>query len=145
LAAAGLGTLTSDPGFRFTYLPSFHAARIVSVALETGRPVVRGFVLTIPNGLQPGKVARQTHRVLTTEQWRLLQQRLENAGLWESTDTNDVSGVDGAQWLLEGRRGGEYRLHDVFSPTTERFPQYVKACRYMMELAGMTPPDAELY
>jgi hypothetical protein len=145
LAAAGLGMLTGDPSFRLTYLPSFNASRFVVVTMEAGRPVVRGVVLTGRGGYEPGKVARSTRRVVTSEEWRLLRQRLDNAGMWESTDTNDSSGVDGAQWILEGQKDGKYRLHDVWSPTAERFPQYVKVCLYMLELAGIKPSDEELY
>jgi hypothetical protein len=145
LAAAGFGMLTGDPSYRFAYLPSFHASRFVAVAIEAGRPVVRGVVLSGRGGYAPGKVARETRRVLTAEEWRLLLQRLQNAGMWEPTDKNDSSGVDGAQWLLEGRQDGKYRFHDVWSPTPARFPQYVKVCLHLLELAGIKPPDEEIY
>jgi hypothetical protein len=145
LGAAGFGPLIGDPSYRFTYLPSFHASRFVAVGLESGQPVVRGVVLTRERMDQPGKVSRRTRRVLTHEEWQILLQRLQNAGMWEPTDKNDSSGVDGAQWLLEGRQDGKYRLHDVWCPSPARFPQYVKVCLYMLELARIKPPEEELY
>jgi hypothetical protein len=145
LNAAGPGQLGPGPSYRFTYLPSFDAPRIVTVAREAHQLVVRGIVLSGKGGYEPGKIATNTRRVLSPGEWQLLQQRLENAGMWEPTDINDANGVDGARWILEGRRDGTYRLHDVWSPAPKRFPQFVKACVYLLELADIKPASSELY
>src|SRR5262245_33711717 len=97
-------------------MPSFHATRVVVAFLEAGKPVIVGKVLSGKGGYEPGTLVRTTKRALNPDEWRLLQQRLENAGLWESTDRDDRLGVDGAQ-----------------------------ACVFMLELAGIKPPSEELY
>jgi hypothetical protein len=45
--------------------------------------------------------------------------------------------------LLEGKKAGRYRLHEVWSPTDRTFPQYRKACVYMLDLAGISPTSNE--
>jgi hypothetical protein len=144
LKAAELRQLGAGPTYRFIYLPTFHAPRFATVAMEPDVPVVRGVVLSGRGGYEPGKVAKATRRVLTQGEWQLLQQRLENAGIWEPPDTDDRPGTDGSRWVLEGRDSTRYRLHDLWSPKRARFPQYVKACMYMLDLAGIRPEAEEL-
>jgi hypothetical protein len=105
---------------------------------------MRGVVLSGKGGYEPGRVAKTTRRVLTKSEWQLLQQRLDDAGIWEPTPTDDRTGVDGAQWILEGKQDAKYRLHEVWSPNRTRFPQYFKACMLMLDLAAVRPDADEL-
>jgi hypothetical protein len=145
LAAAGAGQLQGEHAYRFIYLPSFHAPRVVTVVIDGGTPVVEGVVLSGKGGYEPGAVEHRTTRALDAKEWRLLLARLENAGMWQPTDPQDESGHDGSQWILEGRSGDWYRLHDVWSPKPSAFPQYHKVCAYLLELARIRPPHGELY
>jgi hypothetical protein len=144
LAAADEGFLSRDPSYRFAYIPTFNATRVVVAFMDSGKPTVVGKVLSGQGGYDPGRVVHTTRRILTTDEWNLLEQRLENAGLWEPPDKDD-RGLDGAEWVLEGRRQGHYRLHDVWSPTDSTSPQYRKVCIYMLELAGIRPVPKDLY
>lgn len=145
LNAAQERQLAGDPAYRFAYIPSFHPTRVAVAFLEAGKPVVVGKILSGKGGHEPGTLVRTTRRSLSADEWRLLEQRLQNAGLWEETDRDDRLGLDGAQWVLEGRRHGRYKFHDVWSPDDSTHPQYRKACAFMLELAGIKPPDEELY
>ena len=107
--------------------------------------VVSGFVLDGQGGYAPGSVKERTRRLLTSSEWKLLQQRLENAGMWQAPIKQSSKGLDGSQWILEGRRSGSYQLHDLWSPKPKEYPQYVKACVYLLELAGIQPKGEELY
>jgi hypothetical protein len=145
LGAAQEGRLTGDPSYRFAYIPSFHATRVVLVFMDAGRRVVVGKVLGGRGGYAPGRIARTTRREITADEWQLLEQRLENAGFWEPPEKDARMGVDGAEWVLEGRKQGRYRLNDVWSPDESTFPQFRKACTYMLDLAGIKPSPDELY
>lgn len=145
LAVAGEAELKGDLAFRFTYLPSFDHGRVVTVSLVSGQAIVVGKVLSGKGGFEAGRLLKATRRTLTPDEWRLLQQRLENAGIWEPTDRQDNTGVDGATWLLEGRDRQRYRFHEVWSPTETTFPQYRRVCAYLLELARILPDDHELY
>jgi len=145
LAAAEERRLSGDPAYRFSYIPSFHATRVVVAFMDKERPTVIGKVLSGKGGYEPGRLLRVTRRVLSTDEWRLLERRLDNAGLWELPDKYSREGFDGAEWVLEGRNQGRYSLHDVWSPTDSTFPQYRKACVYMLELAGIAPDTTQLY
>lgn len=145
LTAAKEARLAGEPSYRFSYIPSFHATRIVVAFKEEGHPVVVGKVLSGKGGYEAGTLAQTTRRALSADEWRRLEQRLENAGLWEPPDRDDRVGADGAEWIVEGRKGGRYSFHVVWSPTEGTFPQYRKVCSYMLELAGISPAAQDLY
>jgi hypothetical protein len=147
LAAAGEGLLPGEHSYRFTYIPSFHATRIVVVTETEGQWTVVGKVLSGRGGYEPGTLARTTKRALTAAEARLLENRLANAGMWEPTDKNPETGVDGAEWVLEGRRTSRYAFHDVWSPTDRTFPQYRRVCIFLLQLADIlpSPKKQELY
>ena len=143
LAAASEGLLPGNHSYRFAYIPSFHATRIVVVTETAGEWIVIGKVLSGKGGYEPGVLARTTKRTLTAAEARLLENRLANAGMWEPTDKNPDTGVDGAEWILEDRRASKYAFHDVWSPTDRTFPQYRKVCIFLLQLADILPSPTE--
>lgn len=145
LKAAQEGLLSGEPTYRFSYIPSLHPTRVVVVSKAEGRLLVVGKVLDGKGGYTPGKLASTTRRILRHEEWRLLEQRLENAGLWEAPERDGRRGADGSEWVLEGRRDGRYSFRSMWSPTDRSFPQYRKVCEYMLDLAGIGPPVEDLY
>jgi len=147
LLASGQSRLAGGKAYRFTYLPTFHHPRVVTLSQHGEEWIVSGRVLSGQGGYQPGKVSRSTERTLSTTEVRLLEQRLENAGVWEPDSAQENRGLDGSIWLLEARNGPRYVLHEVWSPRDNTFPQYRKACAYMLELAGVLPgaDEGELY
>ena len=145
LAAAGLGELAGDATYRFICLPTWSAPRIVTIESRPEGRFATGIVLSGSGGYEPGTVAKRTHRRLSASEWRRLEERLEKAGMWEPDQPDDRLVMDGAQWILEGRAGGRYRLHDLQSPDPERSSQYIKVCTYLLELAKIKPSLAELY
>ena len=142
--AAGLRPLDGERVYRFVLIPTFHPTRAATVRFESGVVVAEGIVLTGHGGYEPGSIARTTRQAVSLDDWRLLEERLENAGVWEPPDGEIRMGEDGAQWLLEGRRSGEVFFRDVWSPTESTHPQYRAAAVLMLQLAGIKP-DGELY
>ena len=145
--AGGQSRLAGDKAYRFIYLPTFDHPRIVTLSQHGADWIIAGRVLSGRGGYQPGKVSRSTERKLSTAEARLLEQRLQNAAVWGPDSVRDDRGLDGSMWLLEAKNGPRYLLHEVWSPRDNTFPQYRKACAYMLELAGVMPEsdEGELY
>jgi hypothetical protein len=147
LRAAGEARLSGERVFRFTYLPTFDAPRIVVIRAHGQEWVVSAKVLGGKGGYEPGILVRTTERKLSADEVRLLLQRLENARMWQPTDIQQELGTDGSEWLLEGQQDGKYAFHKVWSPEESTFPQYRRVCRYMLELGDILPGpgESELY
>ena len=141
--AAGLRPLQGERVYRLVLIPSFRPTRVVTVRIESGSAFAEGILLSGRGGYDPGGIARTTRRAVSPENWRLLEQRLENAGVWEAPEPDRESGEDGSQWLLEGRKGERAFFRDVWSPSESTFPQYRKAALFMLELAALEPYEDE--
>lgn len=142
LTAAGEESLRADPGYRFTYLPSFHSPRVVTVEWKRGEPVIVGKILSGRGGYEPGTILRRTRRILTPAEVRILEERLKDAGLWD-LQIPRVLGHDGSSWILEGRKAGWYQIQDVWSPREGQSAKYRQACIYLLTLADIMPLDDE--
>jgi hypothetical protein len=87
-------------------------------------------------GYNPGKVARRIERRLTLVEWNLLSDRLTRIGFWRLPGHLPGQGLDGAQWIVEGREGARYHLVDRWSPKTG---DYRDLCLALVDLAGLRP------
>jgi hypothetical protein len=144
LAAAGEGRLGPHALYRFSHIPSFDPTRVAVVSMEGGYHFVVGKVLSGKGGYEPGRLVRTTKRVITPQELQLLEQRLENAEVWGPPFPDVRRGLDGAEWVFEGKKSGRYYFHAVWSPGSD-FPQYRKAAAYMLELADIVPAEDDLY
>ena len=133
-------------GYRFLYLRTFHAPISVRVQRIGQRWLLSARLLDGHGGYGPGHVAKRTDKELSPEEARMLEDRLRTAAFWgnpwkEQQDT----GVDGARWILEGRRGSEYRLVDIWSPQGAHYERFREACLYFLDLAKLRPTQDEIY
>ncbi len=106
---------------RFTWIRSFHDPIVVRLDSQSGG----GWRLTakqIPGGAgfspEPGVMRpRRLERLLATAEVEALGQALASSRLFESPSKGCQTGLDGAQWVLEGADPIQgYRFRDFQSP-----------------------------
>jgi hypothetical protein len=132
--------------YRFLYLRTFHAPISVRVQRIGERWLLSARVLSGHGGYEPGHVVTRIDRELSPPEIELLQRRLRAADYWGEPWVNeDVLGVDGAQWVLEGRRGADYRLLDIWSPESVHYRLFREMCISFLDLAHVRPSEEELY
>jgi hypothetical protein len=120
--------------YRLLWLPSFHHPVCVRIdrAAEGARLHVK--VLDGAGGYAPGFVAIERNIVLAENEWKTLNQHLENAGFWTMpTRLEDDGGCDGDQLIVEGVKEGTYHLVDRWMPDAS----YTELCRHMLQLTGI--------
>jgi hypothetical protein len=133
--------------YRFLWLRTFHhpvAARLKVAPDGSGELIVK--VLNGKGGYEPGRLIRNsTMRVDKDGVIRFLK-LLDEAGFWamppEETMGNSV-GVDGAQWIIEAAKGGQYHVVDRWSPDDG---PYRKAGLFLvLNLGGLNPRYNDVY
>lgn len=67
-------------------------------------------------GYEPGALIRHDSAALPEKEWHALIAALEQEHFWERPATVDRGGADGAEWMIEGRRGNRYSIVDRWSP-----------------------------
>jgi hypothetical protein len=74
-------------------------------------------------------------RPITIDEWNHFQELLKKSNFWSMTSA-DVRerGLDGATFLLEGKRSDQYHVVDRWSPEDQNF---IDACIYLMEISKL--------
>jgi hypothetical protein len=95
----------------------------------------------------PGKVIAQEKRRITADEWNEFSNLLQEASYWQLPTEGNLTGVDGARWILEGKKDEQYHVVDRFSPAPmcgELMPEggsYREVCLYLMKLSGQKTQD----
>lgn len=141
--------LPAAPGievYRFTWMRSFND--YVLIRVEHRGPVHLLHVKV--RALHSGEWLIDRRILLTPSQWQELRRRLEQARFWSDNryrlETEVVEYIDGAIWLLEGVRAGNYHVLYVRSPQPEGPPgAFRAACLYLVELSRLSIPAEDVY
>jgi hypothetical protein len=151
LEAMGEPSLSSmaeqDEVYRFLYMPAFHHPITIRV-WRSGeeKNLVFKELDYIENDL-PGKVIAQENRRITADEWNEFTNLLQEASYWQLPIEGELTGVDGARWILEGKKDEQYHVVDRWSPAPmydELMPEggsYREVCLYLMKLSGRIPQD----
>jgi hypothetical protein len=126
-----------DPGgevYRFLWLRTFDFPMAVRIAKVKGVATLSAVELDGAGGYEPGKVSRRAHRTLTAEEWEQVARKIEAIDFWNMPGQDGRYGLDGARWVLEGRRGYSYHLVNRWSPDEGA---YTDLCRSLLNLAGL--------
>lgn len=71
-------------------------------------------------GYEPGRLIRNSIRKLSKEQTERFLARIEELQFWslptKEAEEPNVINLDGAEWVLEGTKDGDYHLVDRWSP-----------------------------
>jgi hypothetical protein len=135
------GKTGADESYRFLFVPSFHGTIVVRVDRTGSEIRLHTAMLSGPGGRD---IVDSADLTLQKKQWDDLLARLAAAHFWESRATHDQTGIDGENWVIEGRLADRYWVVDQWSPS--RSDAFGAAGIRFLELAKMTTAAApELY
>ena len=122
---------------RFLWLRTFHQPIAVRVQGTAGAAQLVATRLSGMGGYEPGAVDLRAKRELSVDEWHRLGQALHDAA-FETIQADVTSiGADGAQWIIERAKDGEYRAVDRWSPEADGPDAGFRiACMTFLELAG---------
>jgi len=102
--------------YRFLWLRSFHHA--ISIRIDLNEDGTSSLVCKIAGGAtgRPGKLIKNRSFSLNQMQTSRFLEHVERSKFWKLPPVLDDGGVDGAQWIMEGVRYGDYHVVDRWSP-----------------------------
>jgi hypothetical protein len=112
-----LSKTDNGQSYRFLWLRTWDhplSVRIVINSNGTGRLVTK--MSSGTGGYDPGKLILDHTRELTKEQVASLRLTIETAAFWGLPTNETTGGKDGARWIIEGVRQGQYHIADRWSP-----------------------------
>jgi hypothetical protein len=123
--------------YRLLLLPTWGPPTAVRVTKVGKHPIFTAIALRGSGGYRLGEVALWRARRLSKQEGDELDATLIRADFWRTpTHDYDRYGGDGAQWILEGRKGDRYHVVDRWSPEDGPFRE---ACVRLLNLAHATP------
>jgi hypothetical protein len=105
------GASPDDESYRFLWLRSFDDPVAIRVYRRGGQYGLVAVVLEYRTGADLGGVKKRLDKVLSVAEWRQAVSMLEAVDFWRmKTNPDDMIGIDGAGWIVEGRRMGRYYI-----------------------------------
>lgn len=148
LVAMSESSLTESPGeaYRFLWLRTFHAPVMIRVVcVETGCELT-ALRTNGHGGYEPGAIVERKTRKLSNTEVSRFKALLAAVQFWQPTPADDRIGLDGAQWILEGRRGQTYHLWDVWSPPPSGpSAAFRELCLQLVNVSGLAVRRSEIY
>ena len=98
--------------YRFTWRSSFDGSACVHIAHNGNSVELRSWLSRSRLELR----VRLPSLALSRDGWEKLQRALNNSDFWALDADDEELGLDGARWLIEGRRGDKYHQVERWSP-----------------------------
>jgi len=119
--------------YRFLWLRSFHSPIAIRLTIRSDG-----------TGSLVGKVTRGGgHSVeIPTDKVQRFQDLLQKTTFWTLPTEGPIGGLDGAEWILEGVRSGDYHVVERWSPKKD---DYASLCLYLLQLSKIHVEAREVY
>jgi len=127
----------SEPTYRLTYIPAFTGPTVVTLTvLPDGKGRVA--IKTLDANREATKVDETVST--TRDQVDQFLTLLDEAHFWTTPTELPRAGLDGAEWIMEAAKDGQYRTvvrwcPDIERKSTEEIP-FANAGRLLFEIAG---------
>ena len=102
--------------YRFLWLRTFHHPIAVRLELIGDNPSLHRVELDGAGGYEPGSVLLSDDVPLERAAWSGFVAKLNESGFWELPSSESTAGIDGAQWIFEGRQGDRRKFLHRWSP-----------------------------
>jgi hypothetical protein len=138
------GVSAATESYRFTWLRTFHHPVVVRASWSGDSGELSSVETDGAGGYEPGNILRTAKQAISKAQWDALTTAIHSADFWALPTEEQTNAVvlDGAQWILEGRRGDEY--HAVHRSSPKSGP-YRDASLQLLQAAGISTPSGEVY
>jgi hypothetical protein len=104
--------------YRFLWLRTFHHPVAIRIDIKAdGSSQLTTKITSGAGGYKPGHLTENISFGLSKEQTDRFLSEIKKHGFWElESRQREPGGTDGAQWVIEGVKDGNYRIVDRWSP-----------------------------
>jgi hypothetical protein len=135
-----------DEAYRFTWVRSFHP----TVVVRFWRKGETQYVHVLTRDLNPEEVraiandrlSSRPVQTLSARQWTAVRDAVDGSGFWSEAESGTENGIDGATWVLEGRRDAGYHFVERWSPESGAFRE---GCLTLLQVAGFSVSADDVY
>jgi hypothetical protein len=140
-----LSQTSKQQTYRFLWLRTFHHPIAVRFEVQPdGSGILTVKVADGTGGYAPGKLIENRTKHFTKDQTKFFLKDVEDLKYWTLTakEPRRIS-VDGAQWIIEATRNGQYKIVERWSP--ENGPIRTLGLELLIDLADLPLLYKEVY
>jgi hypothetical protein len=130
--------------YRFLWLRTFDNPILVCFFDGLKGKSIRWKILDGAGGYDPGKIMTSKERVLSIEEWNRIEEIIDDMEFWRLyTENKYYIGMDGAQWIIEGKCEKNYHIVDRWSP--KKSNSFRQGCLKLLAFTDIEIPEDEIY
>jgi hypothetical protein len=113
-----LSKTRNEHSYRFLWLRTFHHPVAVRIDVNAdGSSRLTTKMASGTGGYNPGQLVQSDKSALTKERTDWFLGKIEESKFWELAPVdNSRTGMDGAEWIIEGVKNGNYHIVSRWSP-----------------------------
>jgi hypothetical protein len=117
--------------YRFTWLRTFNDPIAIRIEKHGDNYALYWKSCDGAGGYAPGKLITDQRKVISKETWNEFIKRIDQIDFWNLPTNEKVLGMDGAQWILEGKTPTKYHVTDRWTPDEKS--NYYQCCSFLIE------------
>jgi hypothetical protein len=121
--------------YRFLWLRTFHEPIAIRAIHLSGSTTLIVKQSDGQGGYDVGNVTINKSRPLTVDEWTRIVEKVEAIKFWTIPTGGEECGCDGAQWVIEGVRDGQY--HAVHRWSNKAIQTLGPLCEVLIGLSGL--------
>lgn len=118
--------------YRFTWLRTFEDPIAIRMERHGNRYALYWKSSSGSGGYEPGKLIIDKQKLISKENWDEFMKRLSQIDFWNLNTHEKNWGMDGAQWILEGKKPTQYHIVDRWTPNEKS--DYYECCSFLIDL-----------
>lgn len=133
--------------YRFTLLATWGQPRTIRLE-KTDEGYIACLKITDGmGGYQAGKVIFNKEKIISEENWGLIKTNIDKIKFWDMPSTENIIGIDGSEWILEGNYNSKYNVVVWWSPTKGGYYDCCKSITnlFKAEIDSMEGKSKEFY
>ncbi len=129
--------------YRFLWLRTFHNPISIRIEKQQNIYLLTWKLCNGAGGYEPGQLTIAKQKQIDSESWENFKTLLSQIDFWDmDTEEKEIMGLDGSQWILEGKKDSKYHVVDRWTP---RGGGYYQCCDFLIGLTDLTLKDNDKY
>ena len=102
--------------YRFLWLRTFHHPISIRISVSSNKGTITAIEMDGAGGYDAGKELKRTSRALSSAELESIRSLISANDFWSLEPRYKTLGLDGSQWVIEGRKANIYHAIHRWSP-----------------------------
>ena len=128
--------------YRFVWLRTFHNPIAIRIEKQQEIYLLTWKLCNGAGGYEPGQLTMAKQKQIDEITWENFKTLLNQIDFWNMDTEVETMGLDGSQWILEGKDADKYHVVDRWTP---RGGAYYQCCDFLIGLTDLTFKKKDKY